>query len=217
MATLDKMTKLNDYLSGFWKIAYLNLLWFAFSLLGLFLFGIGPATYAMTKYYDRWFRLKEEPPVFQTFWQYYQERFKQAVAISWIQGIILAVLVFNIFNVTAWFLQVTNVLMLVIFLVGSTHLYNVMAALTYETIREIAQASMMMGLGYLHYTIILWTIVLGVYYLLSITYSSLLLLFGIGFMGAAIAFTGTRIIADFESDGKKDEENIKNILKGESK
>lgn len=198
MLTLDKMTKMNDYLMAFWKVVYLNLLWIGFSLLGLVVLGVGPATYAMTKYYDRWFRHQEEPPVFRTFLKYYKERYKQSVIMSLIQMLIAVVLIVNIFHVTQWFLQVANVLMFILFIIGSTHIYTVMAALKFTTLREIVRASFMMGLGYLHFTIILWTVLLSVYYGLSITFPSLLILFGIGFMGAAISFVGKRIVADFE-------------------
>lgn len=198
MLTLEKMTKMNDYLMGFWKMIYLNLLWIGFSLLGLVVLGVGPATYAMTKYYDRWFRYQEEPPVFKTFWKYYKERYKQSVIISMIQMLIGYVLIVNIFHVTQWYLQAGNILMFLLFIVGSTHIYNVMAALKFTTLREIVRASFMMGLGYLHFTIILWTVLLAVYYGLSVSFPSLLILFGIGFMGAATSFVGKRIVADFE-------------------
>lgn len=200
MLTLEKMTKMNSFLMGIWKIAYLNLLWFAFSLLGMVFLGVGPATYAMMKYYDRWFRLQEEPPVFKTFWNYYKERFKQSALLGVIMILVATVLIVNIFNVTHWFVQVVNVLMFFIFIIGSTHIFNVMAALKYQTIREIIRASTMMGVGYLHYTIILWTVIIGGYYLLSVTLPGLLILFGIGFIGAAISFVGKRIVVDFEDE-----------------
>lgn len=217
MLSLEKITKINDFMIGILRVAYLNLLWIGFSLLGLGLFGAGPATYAMMKYYDRWLRCQEELPVGRTFWKFYKERFKQSVLVSWIILGVLSILIINIFHVTEWYLQVANVLMLALSLVGITHLYNVMAALDFSTLREITRASFMMGLGYLHYTIILWTVLIGIYYLVSVKFISLLFLFGIGFTGLAISYVGKRIIADFEEEPEQDEE-IKNIyLKGESK
>lgn len=215
MFSLENLDKMNQRLMGFWKLVYLNILWILFTLLGLGLLGVGPATYALTKYFDQWFRLKNEPPVFKTFWMYYKERFKQSVFVSWILLAVSYVLIVNLFNLTAWYLQVANVLALVVLIIGGTHVYTVMAALTFETIPEILRASLMIGVGYLHYTIILWTVVLGFQYVLSITYPSLLFLFGIGFTIASIVFVGKRIIGDFEDETTEGKENKKMVLKGE--
>lgn len=215
MFSIENLGKMNDRLMGFWKLVYLNILWILFTLLGFGIFGIGPATYAITKYFDQWFRLKNEPPVFKTFWKYYKERFKQSVLVSWILIAVSYILIVNLFNLTTWYLQVANILAFLVLVVGGTHVYTVMAALTFETIPEIVRASIMMGVGYLHYTIILWTVLLGFQYVLSITYPSLLFLFGTGFMSAAIVFVGKRIIVDFEDDTIEGKENKKMILKGE--
>lgn len=206
MISLDKMSRMNNYLIGFWKIGYLNLLWIGFSLLGLVIFGVGPATYAITKYYDRWLRCKEEPPVFRTFWMYYKERFKQSLLASWTVLGILYILFVNLFNATIWYVQVANVLMLVTTVVGSTFLYSVMASLKFASLRDVFRASVMMGVGYLHYTIILWTAIFGMYYLLSRTYPSLLILFGIGFITFIIAFVNKHIVSGFEDEAEKERE-----------
>lgn len=216
MLSLDRIVKINDFMIGIWKVAYLNVLWIVFSLLGLGIFGVGPATYAMMKYYDRWLRCEKALPVAKTFWSFYKERWKQSVLISWIGLGIIFVLTVNIFNVTEWYLQVGNVMMLALTVVGMTHIYNVMAALKFQTIREIVRASFMMGLGYLHYTIILWTVVISLYYLLSVNFISLLFLFGIGFIGFCISFVGKRIVMEFEAS-TEDKETKNILLKGESK
>lgn len=206
MISLDKMNRMNQYLIGFWKIGYLNLLWIGFSLLGLIIFGVGPATYALTKYYDRWLRCQEEPPVFKSFWQFYKERFKQSLVASWIVLGMIYILVINIFNATVWYVQVANILMLLMTVIGSTFLYSAMAALNFTTLRAVFRASAMMGIGYLHYTIILWTAILSSYYVLSKTYPSLLLLFGIGFIIFAVTAMSKRIVSDFDEETKKEEE-----------
>ncbi|WP_164544032.1 YesL family protein [Jeotgalibaca ciconiae] len=215
MKSLDKMNKVNDYLIGFWKIIYLNGLWLVFSLLGLGIFGVGPATYAVTKYCFRWLHFKEEPAVFQSIWKYYKEAFKQSVLVSWVLIAIFTILIVNLFNVTEWYFQVANIFMFVMAIVGGTHIYNVMVALRFKNLREITRASLMMGIGYLHYTIILWTILIGTYYVLSSIYPSLLFLFGTGFTIFLITFVGNVIVKDFEEEPQEDEE-IKKIYSKES-
>ena len=54
MFSVDSFLRLNAILSGAWRLAYLNLLWIATTVLGLVVFGIGPATYAVAAYVDRY-------------------------------------------------------------------------------------------------------------------------------------------------------------------
>lgn len=56
------------------NFAYLNLLWVVFTIAGLGLFGLFPATAAMFSVVRRWLR-KEEFPIFQTFWRYFRKEF----------------------------------------------------------------------------------------------------------------------------------------------
>lgn len=217
MKTLNKIDKLNHYLIGFWKIAYLNILWWLLSLLGLGVFGVGPATYAVTKYYFRWLHYKEEPAVIPTIWAYYKENSKQSVLVSWIVSGVFYVVTVNLFNVTTWYLQVANLLTLLVTVVGATHIYNVMVALNFDHIKNQIRASLMMGFGYLHYTIILWAVIIGTYYLLAATYLSLLILFGTGFILFLITLVGSVIIKEFEEVEEKGEENKNILLKGELK
>lgn len=54
--TIEKITKINEGLLAFLTLIALHFLWLSVTLLGGVLFGIGPASYAMMKYYDRWLR-----------------------------------------------------------------------------------------------------------------------------------------------------------------
>lgn len=59
------------------NLAYLNLLWVVFTILGLGLFGLFPATAAMFAIIRKWLR-QEEVPVFSTFWKYFRKEFVQS-------------------------------------------------------------------------------------------------------------------------------------------
>jgi len=56
---LDKIIRVNDLLLAVYRVILLQFLWLSVTLLGGVVFGIGPATYALMKTYDRWLRLKE--------------------------------------------------------------------------------------------------------------------------------------------------------------
>lgn len=195
--TLEKINKMNDVLIGILKVAYLNLLWLVFTLLGLFFFGIGPATYAMMKYYDRWLRLKEALPVTKSFWRFYKERFRQSVAISWIYLAVFGILWVNLFSLTQWYLQAANVVILVVVLFSLTHVFTVMAATSFKKIWEVLRGAALLGLGYLHYTIISWTVILGGYVLLARTAPAVVFLFGVGGAGFILGIAGKLILEGF--------------------
>ncbi|MFC4025047.1 YesL family protein [Oceanobacillus longus] len=78
------------YLFSVWamRLAYLNLLWIAFTLIGLILFGIMPATAAMFSVVRKWVLEEQDIPVVKTFWRSYKKEFMQANAV----GLILAVI-----------------------------------------------------------------------------------------------------------------------------
>lgn len=57
------------------RFAWLNLLWLAFTFLGLILFGIMPATIAMFAVTRKWVQKDYDVPVFKTFFKHYKENF----------------------------------------------------------------------------------------------------------------------------------------------
>ncbi|PYZ93457.1 hypothetical protein CR194_09805 [Salipaludibacillus keqinensis] len=69
------------------KIAFANLLWLLFTLMGLVLFGFYPAWVAMCSLMTSWHQGKE-PPMFKTFWQTYRRVF--------LKGNIMAVIIMSV-------------------------------------------------------------------------------------------------------------------------
>ncbi|NBJ68847.1 MULTISPECIES: DUF624 domain-containing protein [Clostridia] len=64
------------------RLAYLNLLWIAFTFLGLAIFGFMPATTAMFAIVRKWQRGVEDFPIFTTFWSVYKKDFKSVNIIG---------------------------------------------------------------------------------------------------------------------------------------
>src|SRR5690625_7153905 len=91
--SFEAFATLNSWLGGFWRLILLNLLWTAVTLLGLGLFGIGPASYALATYLDGWFRHGRTPPTIRTFLRDARERLGAAVAMeigraSWRESVV---------------------------------------------------------------------------------------------------------------------------------
>lgn len=196
--TLEKMNKMNDVMITVLKLVYINILWVAFSALGLVIFSVGPATYAMMKYYDRWLRCQESLPVARTMWGFFKERFVQSMIVSWIYIAVAAIFITNIFLQKIWYFQWANIFMLVMLLFSFTHVYTVMAATTYQKLIEIFRGAFLLGFGYLHYTIIAWTIIGLAYFLAARFAPALVFVFGMAFVGFIFGQTGKIIFRDIK-------------------
>ncbi|WP_223591941.1 YesL family protein [Neobacillus bataviensis] len=73
-------------------LAYLNILWILFTLLGAVVFGIFPATAAMFAVIRKWLISKHDVPVLKTFWTYYRGEFlktNQLGLMFFVTGLIL--------------------------------------------------------------------------------------------------------------------------------
>lgn len=69
---LGSFNKLLEWIS---RLAFLNLLWISFSLLGLIIFGFFPATVAMFAVARKWMLGNDEMSIFKTFWTTYKREF----------------------------------------------------------------------------------------------------------------------------------------------
>jgi uncharacterized membrane protein YesL len=75
MDTSGFLGSLNKLLEWISRLAFLNLLWISFSLLGLIIFGFFPATVAMFAVARKWMLGNDEMSIFKTFWTAYKMEF----------------------------------------------------------------------------------------------------------------------------------------------
>lgn len=74
------------------RLIYVNLLWIAFTILGLILFGIGPATTALFAVSRKWLMGEREIAIFPTFWESYRKELVTSnilLAILLLVGVVL--------------------------------------------------------------------------------------------------------------------------------
>ncbi|ASN06703.1 YesL family protein [Virgibacillus necropolis] len=76
--------KITDWIT---KLAFINILWIGFTIMGLFIFGLFPATFAMFFVMSLLIK-KEDVPVFKTFWKFYKQEFLKSNFIGMIISII---------------------------------------------------------------------------------------------------------------------------------
>lgn len=78
------------------RLAYVNILWIAFTLLGLIVFGFFPATAGMFSVVRKWLNKEEDVPVFKTFWDTYRSEFIKVNLFGLMFFIIGLVLYYNL-------------------------------------------------------------------------------------------------------------------------
>lgn len=180
MFSFEGFVRLNMFLRGVYRMAWLNILWTAVTLLGLVVCGFGPASYAMAKYVDRWFRLGETPPVMRTFMGYCREQRWRPVLVGWILLGAGAVIAVNLMSVENGYLRTLNLVMLGVLGVIAAYVFFVLAALDVDTIPRQFASALLLGLGSFHLTIIA-AAATGVVGWALLTYAApLFYLFGVG-------------------------------------
>ncbi|MFB7249986.1 YesL family protein [Microbacterium sp. NPDC056234] len=193
MFSFEGFMRINLFLRGIYRIAYLNLLWIAATVAGLVVFGIGPASYAVAAYIDRWFRFGETPPVTRAFVGHLRTHYWRSAAMGWIVSAAAAIAITNIFLATDWILQFANVLALIAVGIVAAYVFPLMAATDVRGLGRQLGTALMIGIGSLHWTIVATAAVAATFWLLANYALPLLFLFGIGIPAAAVGFV-TRIV-----------------------
>lgn len=86
------------YAATIWitKFAYLNLLWLGFTLVGLVLLGLFPATAAMFAVIRKWLMGETDIPIFRTFWGNFRTEFLKSNGVGLILVIVGGLIVLDL-------------------------------------------------------------------------------------------------------------------------
>ncbi|WP_114561043.1 DUF624 domain-containing protein [Desertihabitans aurantiacus] len=158
----EQLLTLNRWLTGFWRVIWLNILWTATTVLGLGVLGVGPASYALARYLDRWFRLGETPPTTRTFLRYAREQGLRPVLTGAVLvglGVVVGV---NLLSITDWYLRAANLLAAVLVAVVGVYVFFVMAATDVVGIGRQLTTALLLSIGSLHWTVLGATAVVAV-------------------------------------------------------
>jgi uncharacterized membrane protein YesL len=70
------------------KLAYVNILWILFSVSGLIVLGVSPATVALFTILRKWLMNETDVPIFRTFLHTYKKEFWKANRLGWLMALI---------------------------------------------------------------------------------------------------------------------------------
>lgn len=203
MFSFEGFARLNAFLGGVYRMAWLNLLWLAVTLLGLVVVGIGPASYAMAKYIDRWFRLGQTPPVMRTFLGCCREQGWRPVLVGWLLLAAGGVIAVNLLRVESGYVRALNIVMLALVVIVAAFVFFVMAALDVDTIPRQLASALLIGLGSLHLTIIGAAATALLTWLLARYASPLLVVFGVGIPATAAGLIARRAFRDLDVSARE--------------
>ncbi|MBM7677058.1 YesL family protein [Gracilibacillus alcaliphilus] len=89
-------TRFYRIMEWIWRLAYLNILWIFFTLIGLGVFGVFPATASIYAVNRKWLLGDSEIPIFKVFWTSFKENFFKANMLGITLVVIGYVLYFNV-------------------------------------------------------------------------------------------------------------------------
>ena len=193
MFSFEGFVRINTFLTGVYRVAFLNVLWVATTAGGLGVFGIGPASYALAKYVDRWLRAGETPPPARVFWRYAREQAGRSMLISWILLAAGAVIVTNVFLASSWYVQILNVGALGVLGITWSYVYPVLVATDLATIPRQLGGALLIGFGSLHWTILGATAVGATWWLTWQLALPLLVMFGVGIPAYAVGLVTSAV------------------------
>lgn len=153
------------------RLAYLNILWILFTIIGFIVFGFMPATVALFTVIRKWIHREVDVPVFQTFLNSFKSEFKKANLF----GIIILIIGIILYIDLRYIGSVVDspfypILLGVLFLAGIIYfiliLYIVPIYVHFNlSFWQYMRYAIMIGLTNIHYSITMVVVLYGLYLL----------------------------------------------------
>ena len=178
------VSSLDSILQWVTRIVILNLLWFLFSLFGLFLLGMFPATAAALGISKKWISGEQDIPLYQTFKKVYKDEFKLSNKIGWIFTLIGAILFINYKVIVGvenefWVGTIFG-FYFIVFLYSITIVWLFPLIIHYKNQWfHYLKTGLIIGLVKIHYTIAIYLVGMSIIYL-SLKYPGIIPFFSIG-------------------------------------
>lgn len=193
MFSFEAFLRFENWMRALYRVIGLNLLWTLTTVLGLGVFGFGPASYALARYLDRWVRHGETPALLPAYLAAVRERPLRSMSVGWILLGAGAVVVTNIFFGADWYVQFLNVVALGVLGVAAAYVFPLMSATGLGTLRQLFAVALLVGFGSLHWTVLGATVSLAALWAMWQVAPLLAGAFGVGVPAVAVALV-TRVV-----------------------
>ncbi|WP_226037412.1 YesL family protein [Aquibacillus saliphilus] len=165
------------------KMAYINFLWVLFTLLGLGVFGIMPATVSLFTILQKWVKGDKEIPIFKTFWRTFRKELFKSTILGAILVVIGYVLYFDITHLPSGgiytFLKVGLIVFVILYLMVVLYFFPLYVHYNMKKLQYI-KYSLLISVAYPQITLIM-IVSAGMALYLIYTFPASILFFGISF------------------------------------
>jgi len=191
------------------KLAYLNILWIFFTILGLGIFGFIPATVALFAIVRKWVMRDTDVPIFTTFWKIFRQEFLKSSMLGGSLLLIGYILYIDFLYLPSdgLFALVRFGLMVVALLYIIVLLYIFPLFVHYEWKNRLyIKYALVLGASHPHYTLLM-IIGIGIVYYASVNIPGIIPFFSISLLAYIIMWTSYQVIRKIEATQIIDEEN----------
>jgi uncharacterized membrane protein YesL len=162
--------KVYQALDLFMKIAYLNLLWILFTVIGLVIFGVFPASVALLAIIRKWLMKDTDTPIFKSFFLEYKKGFIRSNIFGFIFIVAAAILYTNFSYILHGSGQLQGILTIGLIINGFifliTFIYFFPVYVHYKVkFREYFKHSFLMGLINIHHLLLICFLFFIIYHL----------------------------------------------------
>lgn len=198
------VNSLDHLLKKLLQMAWLNFLWFLFTLLGLIIGGIFPATTSMITVARKWIQDGMDGSTYQTFKETYKETFKKSNLIGFYLAFITALLALNYYALLelgeqiSVFIVFAYYFILIIFSCLLVWLFPLLSHYDAKIIQYFKSA-VIIGLTKLPTTLAVMIFVLLIIYF-SLMFPSLILFFSVSLIALSIAFFTDRVFVKIDNE-----------------
>ncbi|MGI8384076.1 YesL family protein [Robertmurraya sp. P23] len=191
------VTKLDTILQWISRLVLLNVCWILFSVLGLFVAGLFPATAALLGVARKWIMGDHEVKIWNTFKQIYRQEFAAANIIGWILSLAGAILFINYQLISTATGELGFVLPFAFYFL--VFFYSILLIWAFPllvhykaTWRQHIRNAMIIGLSKIHYTIMCGLVLFSIIYF-SLSYPGLIPFFTFSVIGFGSMWFSMRI------------------------
>ncbi|KAF1299162.1 hypothetical protein BAU15_00515 [Enterococcus sp. JM4C] len=209
---IQSIEKVNAVLIRFLQLIYLNFLWIVVTVLGLGIFTIGPATYAMSSIFRRWIRSKDQFPLTKTYFAYFKENYKESVFMSWIYIVAGGILTVDLMYVSNWYLRVLLFIICFFYVISLIYIFPIMAHYSWQGYAIKIKMAFLFGFAQLQYTAV-YILFIGItYWFIGQFLPGIFTFVGSSFLIFASTWTALQVFRILEAESIKDVEH-KTIIK----
>lgn len=195
------------------KMAYVNLLWILFTVLGLGIFGFMPSTIALFTVTRKWIMGERDIPVFKTFWTTYRKEFFKSTifgALLFIIGYIIYVdLTLLPTGGLFTFLRAGIFICGILYTILLLYIFPIYVHYDWKKTLYLRYA-LLIGIAHPHYTALITIGIVALYYI-CVTIPGLIPFFSVSLFSYVVMWVVYRIIQKMEFAQKVNTDEVAEV------